>query len=41
MASLLHEIKKTSHAPEIGLNPVHYDMKAEHVTLIRGMELYE
>ena len=33
--------KKTSHAPEIGLNPVDYGMKAEHVTLIRGMGLYQ
>ena len=33
--------KKTSHALEIGLNPVDYGMKAEHVTLIRGMGLYE
>jgi hypothetical protein len=31
--------KKTPHAPEIGLNPVDYGMKAEHVTLIRGMGL--
>ena len=33
--------KKTPHAPEIGLNPVDYGMKAEHVTLIRGMGLYQ
>ena len=33
--------KKTSHASEIGLNPVDYGMKAEHVTLIRGMGLYQ
>lgn len=32
--------KKTPHAPEIGLNPVDYGMKAEHVTLIRKMGLY-
>ena len=33
--------KKTSHASEIGLNPVDYGMKAEHVTLIRKMGLYQ
>jgi hypothetical protein len=32
--------KKTPHAIEIGLNPLDYGMKAEHVTLIRGMGLY-
>ena len=32
--------KKTPHASEIGLNPVDYGMKAEHVTLIRKMGLY-
>ena len=32
--------KKAPHAPEIGLNPVDYGMKAEHVTLIRKMGLY-
>ena len=32
--------KKTPHSIEIGLNPVDYGMKAEHVTLIRGMGLY-
>jgi hypothetical protein len=33
--------KKAPPAPEIGLNPVDYGMKAEHVTLIRGMGLYQ
>jgi hypothetical protein len=33
--------KKTPHAPEIGLNPVDYGMKAENVNLIRGMGLYQ
>ena len=33
--------KKAPHAPEIGLNPVDYGMKAEHVILIRGMGLYQ
>ena len=33
--------KKTPHAIEIGLNPADYGMKAEHVTLIRGMGLYQ
>jgi len=33
--------KKVPHAPEVGLNPVDYGMKPEHVTLIRRMELYK
>jgi hypothetical protein len=33
--------KKIPHAPEIGLNPVDYGMKAEHVTLIREIGLYQ
>lgn len=38
---MVNYTKKTPHAPEIGLNPVDYGMKAEHVTLIRGMGLYQ
>jgi hypothetical protein len=33
--------KKVPHSSEIGLNPVDYGMEAEHVTLIRGMGLYQ
>ena len=33
--------KKISHASEIGLNPVDYSMKAEHVNLIKRMGLYQ
>ena len=33
--------KKLPHAPEIGLNPIDYGMKLEHLTLIRAMGLYQ